>query len=177
MKLVKGIFNSFVTAFIILFVIVAGISFFSAPDGPGLFGYKGYTVVSGSMEPELSVGDFIFVELEPFESVSENDVITFTTDQEVVTHRVAERTDEGLVTRGDANTINDQTGTTEENYIGKLLFAVPYFGYFVTFLQEPLAFSVIIALIGLYLIYYYYFLPSNGKKADQDEPEIRNRRG
>lgn len=155
MKIVKYIGASIATVVVVIFMIIAGISFFSAPNSNGLFGYKGYTVVSGSMEPEIAVGDFIIIEMDPYEEVKKEDVITFQYNQELVTHRVIDKTAEGLVTKGDANNIQDQGFIAEESYIGTQKILIPYFGYVVTFLQKPIAFAIIIALMGVYLIYFY----------------------
>lgn len=155
MKIVKYIGTALVVAVVFTFVGIAGISFFSAPDSSGLLGYKGYTVVSGSMEPEIAVGDFIIIEMEPYADVEKEDVITFQYNQELVTHRVIDKTAEGLVTKGDANNIQDQGFIAEENYVGIQKILIPYFGYVITFLQKPIAFSIIVALMGVYLIHLY----------------------
>lgn len=156
MKIIKYLLSGTLTILVLVFLVTAGISFFSAPDADGLFGYKGYTIVSGSMEPALSVGDFIFIELTPYEAIKEKDILTFLSSGEIVTHRVAEKTAAGLITKGDANSIEDQGVTTKETYIGKLKTVVPYFGYVIIFLQKPIAFAGLVALIGLYFIYSYY---------------------
>ena len=155
MKIVKTIGTTIAVVIVLIFVIIAGISFFSAPDSSGLFGYKGYTVVSGSMEPKIAVGDFIIVEMDSYDNVNKKDIITFQYNQELVTHRVVDRTAEGLVTKGDANNIQDQGFVIEESYIGTQKMLIPYFGYVITFLQKPIAFAVIVALMGIYLIYLY----------------------
>lgn len=155
MKMIKFIGTTLAVIVVSIFVVIAGISFFSAPDSSGLFGYKGYTVVSGSMEPEIAVGDFIIVEMDPYKDVETEDVVTFEYNTEIVTHRVVDRTEEGLVTKGDANNIQDQGFVTEDSYIGIKEMVVPYFGYVITFLQKPIAFAIIVALMGVYLIYLY----------------------
>lgn len=155
MKMIKFIGTTLAVIVVSIFVVIAGISFFSAPDSSGLFGFKGYTVVSGSMEPEIAVGDFIIVEMDPYKAVETGDVVTFEYNTEIVTHRVVNRTEEGLVTKGDANNIQDQGFVTEDSYIGIKKMVIPYFGYVITFLQKPIAFAIIVALMGVYLIYLY----------------------
>lgn len=166
LKIITYLLNAVLTIVVLVFLVTAGISFFSAPDAGGLFGYKGYTIVSGSMEPTLSVGDFIFVELAPYKTIEEKDILTFLSNGEVVTHRVAEKTEAGLITKGDANTIEDQGITTKETYIGKLKTVVPYFGYVIIFLQKPIIFASLVALIGLYFIYSYYRSPRESESAE-----------
>ena len=155
MKIVKYSGTALLVVAVAIFVIIAGISFFSAPDSSGLFGYKGYTVVSGSMEPKIAAGDFIIVETDPYADVEKEDVITFQYNQELVTHRVIYKTEEGLITKGNANNIQDQGFVSEDSYIGIKKMLIPYFGYVITFLQKPIAFALIIALMGVYLIYLY----------------------
>lgn len=48
------------------------------------------------MEPVLSPGDFIFVEMKPYQAVKEKDLITFSSNNEIVTHRVVRKSAEGL---------------------------------------------------------------------------------
>ncbi|MFL2105031.1 signal peptidase I [Desemzia sp. FAM 23991] len=155
MKYIKIIGNMLLTLVIVLFAITAAISFFSGLEDEGLFGYKGYTVVSGSMEPAFSTGDFIFVETTPIEEIESGDVVTFTREEEFVTHRAIEINDTGLVTQGDANNIADQGEVTEDNYIGELALIVPYFGYVVVATQQPLVLGILVALLGLYYVLMY----------------------
>lgn len=79
-------------------------------------------VTSESMEPTLSEGDgYVVVEGD----VEVGDVITFSTPEGYVTHRVVGSDDDGYVTRGDANPSTDQAGgmtpVTEEQVLGKAL--------------------------------------------------------
>lgn len=65
---------------------------------------------SDSMEPTLSEGDaYLLVGGTPLEV---DDVITYYSDEQegYVTHRIVDRTDQGFVTRGDANPSTDQAG-------------------------------------------------------------------
>jgi signal peptidase len=72
-------------------------------------------VETGSMQPSLAPGDG-FVALPPalVGGVGVGDVVTFRAEQlnggGLVTHRVVGVTDEGFITRGDANPVRDQAG-------------------------------------------------------------------
>lgn len=155
MRLIKGISSFVLTAVVLLFALTAAISFFSAPDSIGFLGLKGYTVVSGSMEPEFSTGDFVVVKTTPYEKIKKNDVISFTRGKDIVSHRVVEKTAQGLETKGDANNLVDQGITTSKEYIGKLFFSIPYYGYIIAASQKPLFFAILVGLLGLYVIYAY----------------------
>lgn len=64
---------------------------------------------SGSMAPTIQEGSAYLVV--HTESVETGDIITFYSarQEEYVTHRVVDRTDEGYITKGDANTETDQS--------------------------------------------------------------------
>ncbi|MBM6614326.1 signal peptidase I [Desemzia sp. RIT804] len=171
MKYIKYVGNALLTIVILLFAVTAAISFFSGPDDEGLLGYKGYTVVSGSMEPVFSAGDFIFVKTTPIEEIETNDIVTFIRNEEFVTHRAVEISETGLVTKGDANNIADQGEVTEENYVGELALIVPYFGYVVVATQQPLVLGGLVALLGFYYILIYVKQDKEEKQRVEDSAD------
>lgn len=106
---------------------------------PLLFGY----VTTGSMEPTLSAGDgFVAVPPALAGSPQPGDVVVYEAetvqDGGLTTHRVVDETDEGYVTRGDANPFTDQDGgeppVTEDAVVAHALqvngevVAVPHLG-------------------------------------------------
>ena len=155
MNTLKKIGSFLLTILVLLFALTAAISFFSAPQSKGFLGMKGYTVISGSMEPTFSTGDFVVVKTTPYENIKKNDVISFTRGKDIVSHRVVEKTAQGLETKGDANNLIDQGVTTSKEYIGKLFFSIPYYGYVIAASQKPLFFAILVGLLGLYIIYAY----------------------
>lgn len=86
--------------------IILALALFIAPaSSPVQLSY----VTSDSMEPTLHPGDgYVLV---PAGEVEEGDVITFRERQtgEYVTHRAVEVTSKGVVTKGDANEVTDQS--------------------------------------------------------------------
>lgn len=108
---------------------------------PKAFGYQIYTVVSGSMEPEIPVGSLTFVQQSAPEDTSEGDVIAFygaLEEQSIITHRVVENNTlmGELITKGDANEVNDMNPVPYRNYIGKVRLSIPALGYIAGFLAE-----------------------------------------
>ncbi|WP_247730857.1 signal peptidase I [Halovivax limisalsi] len=90
-------------------VVVAALLLGHVLGQPILLGY----VASGSMAPELAAGDgFVAVPDGVSGEISEGDVVVFeareVNEGELTTHRVVDVTDEGYVTRGDANPFTDQ---------------------------------------------------------------------
>lgn len=72
-------------------------------------------VETGSMRPQLQPGDgFIAIPMAIAGPIEEGDVITFDAenlnDGNLVTHRVIGETEQGFITKGDANPVTDQDG-------------------------------------------------------------------
>ena len=51
--------------------------FYNLTAGKSIFGYRYYTVLTGSMSPSYEVGDVVFVHIEKSDKIKEGDVITF----------------------------------------------------------------------------------------------------
>ena len=124
MKLIKGILDLLMAAFILTGILLSV---------PKLWGYQIYAVTSGSMEPEIHTGDVIYVKQVPFQSLNPGDVITFSMNQgrTIVTHRVekVDRKNGLLKTKGDANKEADSTWIDKETVRGKVSYTVPGLGY------------------------------------------------
>ena len=128
---------------------------------PSLFGYTIQRVVSGSMEPELHVGDVILgKKVDDIGAVEEGDVITFQGGESFsfqrVTHRVvvAPHVENGeiiLTTKGDANNVADSPITAdrvESKFVRKLSFLATLYTLFLS----PWG---LIIFIGLLLLVFF----------------------
>ena len=97
---------------------------------PRMFGYHIYSVISGSMEPEIPVGSLLYIkETEP-EGMEEGEVIAFYGMADagaIITHRVVEnRVVMGeLITKGDANEKEDIRPVPYGNVIGTVVRTIP----------------------------------------------------
>lgn len=97
---------------------------------PRFLGYESYSVVSGSMEPEIPVGSIIYVKpVEPVD-VAEGEVIAFQSGGSVVTHRViANQQVEGqFTTKGDANAAEDVNAVPYGALLGRVERHYPMLG-------------------------------------------------
>lgn len=98
-----------------------------------VFGKSILRVASGSMEPTFYAGDYILVEKVPFEQLKKGDIIAFySTDESIYgmanTHRIVAVNDDGsFVTKGDANSIADDTLVLENKVIGKYVRKMRFF--------------------------------------------------
>lgn len=80
-------------------------------------------VSSGSMMPEISIGEIIII-MEK-DSYKVGDIISFYTKQNkkiITTHRIVEENSEGFITKGDFNNIKDEEIVKKENIQGKVIF-------------------------------------------------------
>ena len=92
-------------------------------------GHSMFRVVTGSMEPTISVGALLICDDTEIEDIQVNDIVCFKTNMsvikgQIVTHRVVEiRENDGvlkLVTKGDANSIEDALYVTSSSLIGRV---------------------------------------------------------
>jgi len=117
---------------------------------PDFFGIKPFIVLTGSMEPEINSGDLIISKTVDPNALGVGNIISFKEGNAVVTHRIAEITDENgepaFVTKGDANNARDTIPVTYSEVEGNYLLRIPKLGHLALFLQTPLG---MIALIGL----------------------------
>lgn len=85
---------------------------------PRFFNYYIFNVTSGSMEKEINVGDYIIVK--KTNDVKVNDIVTYQKDNYFITHRIIEINGDKVVTKGDANNINDDE-ISKSDIIGKYI--------------------------------------------------------
>ena len=123
-----------------ILVISYGISLIQVSKGkqklPTVLGFTGVTVISGSMEPEISVGDYVIIKKPRKEDIQKGTIITFEQDGVLVTHRVESVVSDGVYsTKGDANNTVDSKLVKFENILGISTLVVPKFGKLLLWLR------------------------------------------
>ena len=118
-----------VTVCFCLFVIVQVMSRGYVSIG----GHSFFKVVTGSMEPNLKVGELIMTDDVPIDDLKLGDVISFRSQSvdmygNIITHRVVDigKTAEGqtiLLTKGDSNLSADGQYVYQSNYVGKVVWS------------------------------------------------------
>jgi len=143
---------------------------------PKFWGGQGLIVLSGSMEPYMHPGDIIAVK--PVASMDEiftNDVITFATEEEIITHRVIgfaiSGGEQALIMKGDANNTQDEKPVKWEQVRGKVVYRVPKIGYASSFVQNHLLETsvTVVALLVLSEVIPFIFKKVNGKTEENNE--------
>lgn len=134
---------------------------------PMPFGFGVTVVLSGSMEPELSVDDLVIVTRQDDYQIG--DVVVYQDGRSLVIHRIQDIDGETVVTKGDAN--NTEDDPISSKYIkGKAVFHIPFVGLIARFMKTPAAFILIlIAAAALFEIPYL----RERKKAEDEKEKIK----
>ena len=84
-------------------------------------------VTSGSMEPNIKVGEIIIILKTKDYNVG--DIVTICTkNNNLITHRIIKKEDKNYITKGDFNNIQDEDIITKENIKGKVIFHSKFLG-------------------------------------------------
>lgn len=156
------ILNNIIIAILIVLVLVM--------FAPRLFGWQNLAVLSGSMEPNISVGSMIIVKNVNPEELEAGDIITFqVSDSTLVTHRVVENNVETqkITTKGDANDVNDGNPVSYSNVIGELFISIPLLGYLSIYMQSTLGIAILCGVVFVLLLLNY--LPDLFEKEQNNE--------
>lgn len=157
LRIIKNVILGTLIAFLTLVLIMSLVSRING-SSPALFGYSLYRVSSGSMAPELGVGDVILVHSCDGMDVKKDDIVTYVATSgemsgKLITHRVVEAPyQEGseyyLITKGDANEAEDDPVNVNQ-IEGKMLTKIGILKYLFDFFVTPWGLLAIIALIIL----------------------------
>lgn len=99
----------------------------------GIFPIKPIAIATGSMEPELHVGDVAVIKKCEANDVEEGDIIEYQMEGYTVIHRIQSKTQKNgqftFITKGDNNDTEDSELVSEEQLIGKVIFKVRFLGF------------------------------------------------
>lgn len=123
---------------------------------PKLWGWQMFAILTGSMEPDIPTGSVIYVKEQSLSEIEVDDVITFrlgSNRSNTATHRVIEKQENGLITKGDANEHADATIVNAQQLIGKVVCTIPIYGYFLMLASNPIGivmFFILLLVVGLF---------------------------
>lgn len=159
-KIFKIIIYILVIPILIYNIAILTQSFINSNETPSFLGYKSFVIVSGSMLPELEIGDIVVVK-QIDEDLKEGDIISFREGNSIVTHRIDHVIDSGkrFITKGDANNAEDVNPVNLENVEGIYSFKIPKLGKFILFMQNKT--GIIVVAI---LIYIFYNISKNNEE-------------
>ncbi len=168
MKVFKKILSILGTILLVILLAVVVVMFNARLSGeaPSVFGYQVFRVSSGSMEPELMIGDVILIkEAEP-QDIQKGDIVTYKgeegdLDDKFITHKVIE--DPQLVdgryvfhTQGIYEGAVPDPDWYEDQLLGEFVCKIPFIDSVYSFFLKPYGLItfvlVIIVLFGYELI-------------------------
>jgi signal peptidase I len=134
------------------------IGIFGVIVAPSVFGGRSLTVMSGSMEPALGVGDVVINSRVHPAEVRVGDIITFNDPEgtgKLITHRVRRMQIEHgrahVVTKGDNANAVERWDIPATGSLGRVEYRVPLLGFLVFWLHGPLARLALIVIPALLL--------------------------
>ena len=117
-----------------------------------LFGNALLIVTTGSMEPTIESGELVVVKEQEIYEIG--DVVTYKDSEGfLITHRIVEKDKESIVTKGDANNLNDEKSLLK-NVEGKVIHHSKILGDFILYWLKPIvvAYLVLILIINLFKV-------------------------
>lgn len=122
--------------FVLWAALGAGAALLALVTVPRALGLTPFTVLSGSMEPRLAVGDVVLDRHVAPSAVRPGDIVTFPDASRggaLVTHRVVSLRRSGanvaFVTRGDANRATESWAVPADGTIGHVVLRIPAAGW------------------------------------------------
>ena len=152
-KVIDFIIYPIVSILLVCCIIVVLQAIKNPGQTPNLFGYKFFNVISGSMKPNLEIGDIVIIK--EIENINKGDIITFKQQDSIITHRVVDIIKEdGKIyyqTKGDNNNSNDENLVEYKDIEGIYVYRIPKIGIVINNIQNTT--TMIIIILVLYLIY------------------------
>lgn len=138
---------------------------------PMPFGYGAAVVLSGSMEPTFSKDDLIFVK--KTDSIDTGDIVVYQSNNSLVVHRVVSMDGDMVVTKGDANNIEDSS-FDKSAIKGVVVGSIPGLGIIVNAIKTPTG-TVVVLLCAFLLIELSFRKQkeSDDKRIEDIKAEIR----
>ena len=171
-KIVKNIVNVFtyiLLAILILIIYGKAVMTFTNNMYPNFFGYTVLQVESGSMEPTISTSDVILVKLDN-NNVQKDDIISYISEDSIITHRVMFIDGDKYTCKGDANNTIDTT-ITKSMIIGEVVKIYPKLGIWKKVFSEPQIILVLFITLVLFDIALSRKKPEEKKKEEKKEEE------
>lgn len=180
MKKLKTILSAILLVITFVFIVVL---IFTRVQGktPQVFGYQILRISSGSMSPELEVGDVILSKrVKDVKTLEVGDVITYRGEfgsyaDKNITHKVVVKPYEVngrlyLQTQGVANSYIDPE-VSEEQVIGKMVCVVPFLGSIFSFFMTKWGLIIVLAFLALLFVNEIINLKRAVKESDGSDDE------
>ena len=139
---------------------------------PMPFGFGASLVLSGSMEPEISTDDLVFVKRA--DELHVGDVVLYNTGGSNVLHRITRIDGDMITTQGDANNTEDKP-FSKTAVLGVYIVKIPSGGKIIRFVTNPpFVMAVVFMLMAAAVIWMFVEDHRERKKLDSIKAEIES---
>ncbi len=118
-----------------------------------IFGYSVFEVATGSMHGSIEIGDAVLVKINSEYDV--DDVVTYQSGDDFITHRIISIQDGSVITKGDANNVNDNP-VDNKMILGKVVKVLPKLGTWKKVLLTPKVIVLILVTLFVFSILFSY---------------------
>ena len=134
---------------------------------PMPFGWGFSVVLSGSMEPKLSINDLVIVHEQSGYEVG--DIVVYQDENMLVIHEIVSIDGDEVITKGEANDVADAP-ISAADIKGKAMLNISFVGVLIRFLKTPVGFILVLAAAVV-----LFELPhlQERKKAAQEQEKIK----
>ena len=160
MKTIQKIIGKIVNVIIVLVIIaiiICAYSVFSIKvlhkGYVNFFGYSIFEVATGSMKEEIDIGDAVLVKIDDEYDVG--DIVTYQNGEDFITHRVVSKTDHYIITKGDANNVNDNP-IDKGLVLGRVVKILPKVGIWKKVILTPKVIILILITLFVFSILFSY---------------------
>ena len=173
LKTVGYCFSAVVLCAVLYAVVFTAVVKIKNPQGLSMpFGFGASFVLSGSMEPEISADDLVFVKRA--DELHVGDVVLYNTGRSNVLHRITKIDGDMITTQGDANNTEDKSFSKSAVfgvYIGK----IPSGGKIIRFVTNPpFVMAVVFLLMAAAVIWMFVEDHRERKTLDSIKAEIES---
>ena len=155
-KIVGKIVNVLIVIVIIAIIFCAYCAFSIKVLGNkyvNIFGYSVFEVATGSMHGSIEVNDAVLVKIG--DSYNVNDIVTYQNGEDYITHRVIEIEEDYVITKGDANNVNDNP-IDKKLILGRVVKVLPRLGVWKKVLLTPKVIILILVTLFIFSILFSY---------------------
>ena len=123
-----------------------------------------FLVKTGSMEDGIHVGDYILIYKK--DNYNIGDIVTYEKDGYHVTHRIIKKNGNKIVTKGDANNIEDDE-INVRSIVGKVIYSGGYLNFVIDY-----KYAIASVLLALYLFSCYFSKKDDGTTEESFLSEV-----
>ncbi|MBR3134355.1 MAG: signal peptidase I [Clostridia bacterium] len=142
-----------IVPFIIYDVYLIAHKIMNPNSSPEIFGMKTFNIISGSMEPNISVDDIVITKKCDKLDIQLNDIITYRAEGETITHRVINiefiNNKVYYTTKGDSNEVADLKKVEYSQIEGKYVGRIPKIGKIFIFFKNSINFFITLTILFL----------------------------